>query len=314
MRSIRFVFIAITLALATHSVSANYLVWSVSTGDKVQRSDMDGSNVTDLTPDLQQNPYGTSGGPWGVATDSSTVYFTQDNDSRLYSVGSDGTNLSELGNSISGVGNARDIHVANNQLYWGTWSGDLQTSGLDGSGVTTLSSGNGFMQGIFASDDYIYWTNSSSSGKSITRSDLDGGNKTDLVTTDLSIPYGIWATDSSLYWVDLGLGTLSTSDLLGNNISTVMTSLTNPSGLTIYDDQFYYTEKNGGIWSANLDGSNRTQLVSDPRDVRFIDVVRTSTTGTGGNGSASIPEPATLTIMSLGLVGLGFARRRRSQA
>lgn len=268
-------------------VSADFIVYASSTSDTVIRVELDGSNPVDLTPNLQQAPYGELGGPWGVAYANDKIYFTQDNDSRVYSMNEDGSGLLEIGSGTS-VGPARDIHVFNDTLYWNTWGDGIKKSNLDGTGVVSFAGTPTSTQGIFVNANYIYYTYSFGE-KSISRMDLDGGNQTDLITGgDLSIPYGIWVTDDTIYWVDSGAGTLSSANLDGTNVSTLINTLSRPSGITVHNDKIYITEQNWRLLKCDLDGGNLTELASGLSDARFIDIVA-APDDSGGSTWAGFP-------------------------
>jgi|TARA_B110000438_G_scaffold269643_2_gene286178 hypothetical protein len=231
--------------------------------------------------------YGDLGGPWGVAYANDKIYFTQDNDSRLHSMNEDGSSSVELGSGTT-IGTPRAIQVYNGMLYWITSGSGIKRSNLDGTGVVTLNSTPNANQGIFVNSQYIYYTYSFGE-KSVSRMDLDGGNQIDLITGgDLSIPYGILATDTALFWVDLGAGTLSTSGLDGSNVTILLSGLSRPTGLTLYNDQFYITEGNWRLLKCDLDGGNLTELANNLRDARFLAIV-SAPDDSGGSTWAGYP-------------------------
>lgn len=151
-------------------------------------------------------------------------------------------------------------------IYWtDIGTGMIQHSGLGGSGVTTLVSGLSNPQGLFLTDNTMFWTDrddklvrkSNPDGTnvqvlynalpgvprdlfvtdnfiymgntgvvdSITRINRDGTGATALVTMDLSFPNGIDVTDTYIYWSDSGKLSIKRSDLNGSNIVELITNL-----------------------------------------------------------------------------------------
>lgn len=276
---------------ACASLSAqSYLFWAQSGTDVVQRAELTGANPTAVTPTLNS--------PWGVDVSGTTVYFTEDNIDKVWRMDLDGSNRTQI---TAAIDLPRDIMEANGQLYVVGSFTSLYRMNLDGSGLTTLFSGGNFLQSIHVTDTHIYITDSN--GDKIRRSDLNGGNLTDLVTTGLNLAYGIFATDDYLYWTDIGDDTIKRSNLDGTGAVTLITSVVNPTGLFITDTDLFFTQQresaNGGVYRADLDGSNVVGLVTGIQDARFID----------GYLSA-IPEPASYAALTATLV-LGFAAGRR---
>jgi len=77
-----------------------FIVWTDAATGKVQRADLDGSNVTDLVTGLTN--------PTGVAVDpvAGKMYITDSTDGKIFRANSDGNDLTEL---VSGLVNPWDI-------------------------------------------------------------------------------------------------------------------------------------------------------------------------------------------------------------
>lgn len=268
------------------------LFWAQNGNERVLSSDGTGGNVTDLTPTLTS--------PWGIAYDGAHVYFSEDSAGKIWKMDPDGGNRTQI---ASGLNYPRDLAVTATNLYWVNISGGIFRSGLDGTGITTLTTvpGGDFLQGLDVTDSYIYFTDSSN--HSVGRTNLDGTGLTTLVT-GLNIPYGIQATDQYLYWADLNGLTIQRSNLDGSGVTTIIDAYTmigKPSGLFVTDDAIYYTAQYNGVYRAGLDGSNLTQLVTGSSDYRFID---------GAVAASAVPEPATYALLA-GLAVLGLVVWRR---
>lgn len=280
-----------TLALVLDARSQT-LFWAQNGNDRVQSMPASGGTVTDLTPTLTN--------PWGVDYANGSIYFTEDNAGKIWHMDADGGNRTLL---ASGLSFPRDIVANATHLFWVNISGSVFRSNLDGSNITTLATtGSNFLQGIAVSDSYLYW--SDATAHSIVRANLDGSGVTTLVGSGLSIPYGLQATSSFLYWADLGTDVIQRANLDGSGVTTLISAfdITNPSGLVVTDSAIYFTQQNLGVYRADLNGANITQLASGGNDYRFLDL-----------SAAAVPEPSTYALAA-GLCGLAaaFVRRRRN--
>lgn len=284
---------AVVLALVFSPwVAAQSLFWTQNGNDRVQSSSLTGGTVTDLTPTLTN--------PWGIDYANGFVYFTEDNAGKIWRMATDGSNRTLL---ASGLNFPRDIVANSTHLYWVNISGSVFRSNLDGSSITTIAtSGSDFLQGIALSGDFLYWTNATS--HTIQRSNLDGTGVTTLVSSGLSIPYGLQVSGSFLYWADLGTDVIQRSNLDGTGVTTLISAfdVTNPSGILVTDTSIYFTQQNLGVYRADLNGGNITQLASGGNDFRFIATDATL---------ASVPEPSTWALIACGLGLAGFVARRR---
>ena len=120
---------------------------------------------------------------------------------------------------------------------------------------------------------HMYWTIADPGASRIQRSDLNGANVEDLVTTGLSLPGGI-ALDMAggkMYWADWGFPTgIYRANLDGSNFEAVVPGLNNPPwgiALDTESSKMYWTMSSiggddGEIRHADLDGSNVQTLVT----------------------------------------------------
>lgn len=294
MNFVRTGVLALFFSAVGASLPAQTLFWAQNGNDRVQSRPAAGGSVTDLTPTLTN--------PWGVAYANGSIYFSEDSAGKIWRMDADGSNRTEI---ASGLSFPRDLAVNSTHLFWVNISGSVFRSNLDGTGIVTLATvGGDFLQGIAVTDNYLYWTNATA--HSIQRANLDGTGVTNLVTSGLSIPYGIQATASFLYWADLGTDVIQRANLDGTGVTTILSAfdVTNPSGLVVTDSAIYFTQQYLGVYRADLNGANLTQLATGGSDYRFIDLQ-----------AAAIPEPSTYALAA-GVLALGWAgwRRRRVAA
>ncbi|MCY3870895.1 MAG: leucine-rich repeat domain-containing protein [Gemmatimonadetes bacterium] len=271
------------------------MYWTDYTTDKIQRSNLDGSNVEDLvilTTRLR-------GGPLGIALDvgNSKMYWTDYGTDKIQRSNLDGSNVEDL---VTGLSHSQGIalDVGNSKMYWTDYgTGKIQRSNLDGSNVEDLVTGlrGPFGIALDVNSDKMYWTDRSAD--KIQRSNLDGSNVEDLVT-GLSDPVGI-ALDvgnSKMYWGDDGVGAeklkIQRSNLDGSNVEDLVTTgLSDPFdiALDVGNSKMYWT--NGGkIRRSNLDGTNVEDLVTGLGNSHGI-ALDISGRISGGNGSTSVTIP-----------------------
>ena len=247
-------------------------------------------------------------GPNGLEYGAGDLYWPDQQLGGVYRAETDGTLAALVPNTSD---NVYDVSIANNKVYWVNGAGNtLKSVNLDGTGYTSVMTGLAFPVALQATSQYLYWTDNTT--QKIRRADLNGGNAVDLITTGLdSYPYDFEVTDSYIYY-------------FGKNTSNA-----------------------GGIWRANLDGSNQTELYTDNYLKKGIDVTddfiywtsydyssgyglpvvaRMGLDGTGreniivgATGVAfhgvvalqAVPEPGTWAMLLAGLGLVGFSARRR---
>ena len=162
------------------------MYWTDWRADKIQRANLDGSNVQDIVEGL---PF-----PNGIALDVSNgkIYWTDLGSDKIQRANLDGSNLQDLV-TVQGP-NGIALDVSNGKIYW-TASfimNKIQRANLDGSNLQDLVT-TGLVQpygiALDVSNGKIYWTDSFTD--KIQRANLDGSNLQDLVTTGLDEPLDI---------------------------------------------------------------------------------------------------------------------------
>ncbi|MDE3258585.1 MAG: hypothetical protein OYM47_12180 [Gemmatimonadota bacterium] len=260
--------VSVTVATVTPPVTGtSKLYWSDWGTDKIQRADLDGSNVEDLVSSAGLN------GPDGLALDMAggKIYWTDAGTAKIQRADLDGSNVEDLITSGLSVPYGLALDVSGGKMYWtDRQNGKIQRADLDGSNVEDLLTLAGLaFPGEIALDvanGKMYWTNPGSD--KIQRADLDGSNLEDLVTAGLSSPTGL-ALDLSggkMYWTDRGNRKIQRAGLDGTNVEDlVSTGLTTPNGLDldVSGGKMYWTDVDADkVLRADLDGSNVEDLLT----------------------------------------------------
>jgi hypothetical protein len=115
----------------------------------------------------------------------------------------------------------------------------------------------------FAFADSLYVADSSNF--SIVSSDLDGQNETTVtsgITTSGNDLFGLTASGSTLYWTLSISGLVQSYDLLTGTKST-LANTTQPTGIAATSSFLYWLDAtDDALYRSDLDGQNRTTLVS----------------------------------------------------
>ncbi|XP_026293650.1 protein cueball [Frankliniella occidentalis] len=168
----------------------------------------------------------------------------------------------------------------NNVVYWTTGYGhSILKASIDGHSdyrsrtVKTVHKFRDEMPQGIAIDScgrYLFWTNTNRRAPSIERSNLDGSNRTVIVTEDLYVPVGI-AVDQierKLYWTqELGgiYYSIERSDLDGSNREVMRSTNHQPYTLAIGTDYIYWADwTHNAIWRKD---KNHLVEGSDPLKV-----------------------------------------------
>ena len=133
--------------------------------------------------------------------------------------------------------------------------------------------------GIVIHEGVIYWTDDYT--KKIQRANQDGSNVQDVIRLSRS-PYGIAIYGEKIYWIEeksvggFMIPTIRRSNMDGSSVEDVAgwrrigVAI---GGIAIHDDEIYWTDSQGVISRANLDGSNSKILVrtTEPMAVSIYD-------------------------------------------
>lgn len=151
--------------------------WTSQSGNYIDTQSANGTGYQRLLASPQVSA------PYAIAVTGSHLYWSQ--------VGGAGSiRRSDLNGAnivtIIPTAHVFDLEVAGNFLYFADNNAPsaIKRAYLDGSGVTTLvtgESGIGLVNGLFVTDDAIYWSAfSDEAGGGIRRADLNGGNVANL--------------------------------------------------------------------------------------------------------------------------------------
>lgn len=223
-------------------ISGGQVYWT--SGCKIQRANLDGSNVEELIPPSEGIKEGIA-----LDTDGNKMYWTVWNaaTNKIQRANLDGSDVEDI---ITGLQNPRGIalDVPNGKMYWtDLGASKIQRANLDGSDVediiTDLLGPNGIALDL--DGNKIYWADEFS-GK-IQCANLDGSNlKTlfvrygRLIGTAMSIPFDI--LNLKIYYADSPIGI----------------------ALDISGGKIYWTIPHKyKVQRANLDGSNVEDVVTD---------------------------------------------------
>ena len=259
------------------------MYWTDSGTAKIQRANLDGSNIQDLVT--------SSDGlerPQGIALDviGGKMYWTDDDTEKIQRANLNGFNIQDLVTSSDSLFylNGIALDVIGGKMYW-TDRATIRRANLNGSNIQDLVTSSDELeqpQGIAldVAGGKVYWTNTywkkanevKRINAKIRRANLDGSNVQDLVTHSdgLEAPQGIEldVIGGKMYWTDNGTAKIRRANLDGSNIQDLVThsdGLEAPRGieLDVIGGKMYWvdwsTEK---IQRANLDGSNIQDLVT----------------------------------------------------
>ncbi len=240
------------------------MYWLDRGTDRIQRANLDGSNVESLV---------TAGlsGPKELALDvaGGKMYWTDDGTDKIQRANLDGSQVEDLV-TVGLIGPAAlELDLAAGRMYWTDQrTGKIQRANLDGSGVEDLVVGLSDPQGLALdiAAGRMYWTDQGA--KVIRRANLDGSEIRDLVTSGLRAPTALVldTENGKMYWTDWGTDRIQRADLDGSNVQDLVSTrgdILHGLALDLGAGKMYWTDHDRGrIQRANLDGSNVEDLVT----------------------------------------------------
>ena len=315
------------------------IFWTDRGTDKIQRMDLDGTNVEDLIT-IERGLLG------GIALDvaGGKMYWTGWGfPSGIQCANLDGSNVQTL---VTTDEDPWDIalDVAGGKVYWteGPISedgqGKIQRANLDGTNVETLVSG------LIKNPDYItldvterkmYWSMAGYAGDTneskIQRANLDGTNVEDVIPSlQFGLPGGVALAvgDGKIYWTNWGTPEgIQCANLDGSNAQTLVNTDDSPWDIALdaAGGKMYWTvgpisgDGQGKIQRANLDGANVETLVwglDTPRYIALgIPPLQTPEgTGTGQVARADVNGDGTVNILDLVFVAANLDKQGENAA
>ena len=245
--------------------SQGKMYWTDWETDKIQRANLDGSQIETLV---------TTGldSPSSLALDvaGGKMYWIDAGTDKIQRANLDGSQIETLVATELDFPQALVLDLAGGKMYWtDEWDiRKIQRANLDGSQIETLVDDRSSPAGLALDLDRgkMYWTDTGRSR--IVRSNFDGSQIETLVNRSLNIPQAL-ALDlarGKMYWMDPGTIRIQRANLDGSQVEDlVVTGLDYPDGLALdlAGDKMYWTDwGTNKIQRANLDGTRIEDLVT----------------------------------------------------
>lgn len=252
------------------------------------RADIDGSNLTHLTPTNMS-------GSRSLALDvpNNTLYWADNIKNKIFKANLDGSNPSVWLDLGSDEPLGLDLDLVNNKLYWtsknfvGTVN-YIKRADLDGSNQETVVTLNyaSFLENLVvdAPNNTMYWVDRFPD--KISKANLDGTGITDIVT-GTSGPYCLAVSHSlgKIYWAEYvsvdGFGNatynIQRCNLDGSNIETLDQVFGSPTQflLDVPNNTFYWTLRidinDSRIYKADLEADGAVLFKQETTQANFID-------------------------------------------
>ncbi|MDE0682597.1 MAG: DUF4955 domain-containing protein, partial [Candidatus Poribacteria bacterium] len=252
-----------TITVVAPPSANSKIYWSDNGTDKIQRANIDGSNVEDLVT----RP--TLSAPVGIALDISggKMYWIDETTDKIQRSNLDGSSIEDLITTGLDLPSGIALDISSSKMYWMDRGIDkIQRANIDGSNVEDLVTGLTAPRGIALdiSGGKMYWVDNVTD--KIQRANLNGTGVEDLVT-GVTDPRGI-ALDISggkMYWVDNGADKIQRANLNGTGVEDLVTGVTDPRGiaLDISGGKMYWVDNGADkIQRANLNGTGVEDLVT----------------------------------------------------
>ena len=252
------------------AVAGGKMYWVDQATAKIQRANLDGSQVEDLvTTGLEE--------PTDLALDlvAGKMYWTDRLADNIWRANLDGTQVEDLLTELGEVSSLA-LDVAGGKMYWTDWSWPerkIQRANLDGSQIEDLVTTGLFQIDGLALDvagGKMYWTDYGTN--KIQRANLDGSRVETLVATGLDGPWGLALdlAEGKMYWADWFTDKIRRANLNGTQVEELLWRPNNTGSLVLVlsEGKMYWTEdassdeSSGRILRANLNGTQVEELVT----------------------------------------------------
>ena len=211
------------------SWAGGMMYWTDPRSGKIQRANLDSTDVEDLVTGLDA--------PEGIALDvaGGKMYWTEVPAEKIRRANLDGTEVEDL--VTSSHPRAIALDVAGGKMYWTDVFDGIQRANLDGTDVEILVTGLDAPKGMTLDVvvGKMYWTDVGTD--TIQRANLDG-TEVEVLVTELESPNGITldGDGGKMYWTegfDRRTGKIRRANLDGTNIEDLMTGLEAPLGIAL---------------------------------------------------------------------------------
>ena len=221
-------FLGCILCLAPLVADGGKLYWVDRSAGKVQRSNLDGSEIETL---IEVNSNNLRGIAIDVADD--TLYFADNKAKSISKAMLDGDGVTAI---VNGLGFPADVtlDLANRKLYWCDEARSvIERANLDGSGVeTVVATPSPYYLELDVPNNVLYWGDFSAGN--INRCSLDGGASTNLFTGQPRIRgVKLDRAKGELFWCNRASNHIQRRLVDGGPVKTVITDLDTPHGLVI---------------------------------------------------------------------------------
>jgi hypothetical protein len=250
-------------ALAAAPRADAYVYWTQF--HSIGRASLDGSvsNPQFIVPAT------TAADVFGVAVNSSKVYWTNGGNNFLGGANLDGGGASAA--IILGLNSPWGMAANEEFVYFG----NIGTSSVGRYGIIsqelnkTFIGGATFPAAVAVNATHIFW--SDRDANTIGRANLDGTGADNSFITGVSGPYGVAVNGTHIYWANSGSDAIGRANLDGTGVDTsFITGADDPAGLAINGTHIYWANANFNescapchIGRANLDGTGASQTFMD---------------------------------------------------
>ena len=254
-----------SVTLAVSDTLPVYMYYIDAGTDKIQRANLDGSNVRDIVTTGLHTPTGIT-----VDLTGGKLYWTDAGTDKIQRANLDGSHIEDIVTTGLHTPTGIALDLTEDKVYWTDAGTDkIQRANLDGSHIEDIVTTGLHTPTSIALNltwDKVYWINAGTD--KIQRANLDGSHIEDIVTTGLHTPTSIAVdlTGGKLYWTDAGTDKIQRANLDGSDIEDIVTTgLHTPTSIAVRDEvgELYWIDAGTDkIQRANLDGSNIEDIVT----------------------------------------------------
>ena len=237
------------------------MYWVDRLASKIQRANLDGSEVEDLVTTGLEEPTDLA-----LDVDGGKMYWTDRLTDKIKRANLDGSQIEDLVTVIFSIWSLA-LDVDGGKIYWTNASTiEIMRADLDGSRVEYLDSKEALGIALDPAEGKMYWSTGLSR---IGRSNLDGSYAENLVSQGLNVPRSL-ALDlarGKVYWADPGTIRIQRANLDGSQVEDIIVSGLERPGIGLAIDsregKMYWTDLGTKkILRSNLDGTRVEGLVT----------------------------------------------------